>query len=37
LCAEENLAKYGLNINGRGAKNPISAEDLQKGLENLKV
>jgi hypothetical protein len=20
LCAEENLAKYGLNINGRGAK-----------------
>jgi hypothetical protein len=35
LCAEENLERYGLNINGRGAKNPISAETLQRGLENL--
>jgi hypothetical protein len=32
LCAEENLSKYGLNINGRGSKNPVSAEDLQKGI-----
>jgi 1,4-alpha-glucan branching enzyme len=28
LCAEENLAKYGLNINGRGAKEPTVNEVL---------
>jgi hypothetical protein len=37
LCAEENLERYGLQINGKGAKTPITAEQLQKGLENLKI
>jgi len=34
LCAEENLAKYGLTINGRGAKISIPpTEDIIDGIK----
>lgn len=35
LCAEENLEKYGLNINDRGAKTAV--EEVTKKTEELKV